>query len=166
MNEIASRRGFAGGVYARFEALAAKLKSPFLLLVRLYWGWQFLESGWGKLHGLSHVIQYFTSLNIPAPQIAAPCVALLEFLGGLLLILGLGTRLVGLLLTANMLVAYITADREGFTSLFSADATKFYTADPFPFLVAALIMLVFGAGVFSLDHVLARRRYRGGVLVD
>ena len=138
----------------------AQLASPFLLLVRLYWGWQFLQSGWGKLHGLAHVIQYFTSLGIPMPQVAAPCVATLEFVGGLLLILGLGTRLVGLLLSANMLVAYITADREGLLSLFSADATKFYTADPFPFLVAALIVLVFGAGMYSLDHVLERRAAR------
>ncbi|HEY0795496.1 MAG TPA: DoxX family protein [Acidisarcina sp.] len=152
-------RSYPGRLYKDFEALTARLASPFLLLVRLYWGWQFLESGWGKLHGLPHVIQYFTSLNIPMPQIAAPCVASLEFFGGLLLILGLGTRLVGLLLTANMIVAYITADREGFLSLFSADATKFYTADPFPFLVAALIMLVFGAGIYSLDHLLERRRH-------
>ncbi|HEY0760074.1 MAG TPA: DoxX family protein [Acidisarcina sp.] len=149
--------GAAGRIYIGFEALAARLESPFLLLVRLYFGWQFLQTGWGKLHTLPHVIQFFTTLSIPAPGIAAPCVATLEFVGGLLLILGLGTRLVGLLLTGNMLVAYITADREGLASLFSADATKFFSADPFPFLAAALIAFVFGAGAFSLDYLLARR---------
>jgi putative oxidoreductase len=158
MNVTGGSRGWAGGIYGRFEALAASLESPFLLVVRLYWGWQFLETGWGKLHSISHVIQYFSSLGIPMPQIVAPCVASLEFVGGLLLILGLGTRLVGLLLAGNMLVAYITADREALTSLFSADATKFYSADPFPFLVAAILMFIFGAGAFSLDHLLQRRR--------
>lgn len=148
---------YAGGLYSWFAELISRLESPFLLLIRLYFGWQFLSSGWGKLHSLPHVTQFFATLNIPHPGLAAPCVATLEFVGGILLILGLGTRLIGLLLTANMIVAYITADREGLHSLFSSDATHFFTADPFPFLAASLIALVFGAGVFSLDYLLARR---------
>jgi len=80
----------------------------------------------------------------------------LEFVGGLLLILGLGTRLIGLLLAGNMLVAYWTADHEALTSIFS-DPGKFYVADPYTFLFAALMALIFGAGVFSIDALLARR---------
>ena len=147
------------GLYCRFKHYAARLDSPFLLLVRLYWGWQFMQTGWGKLHNLAHVRDFFTSLNIPAPGLTAPAVASLEFFGGMLLILGLATRLTGLLLACNMFVAYVTADREALGSILS-DPGKFYIADPFTFLFASLIVLVFGAGFFSLDYYFTHRRKR------
>ncbi len=144
--------------YARFEVLTSRfLSSPFLLLIRLYWGWQFAQTGWGKLHNLAHVQEFFTSLHIPAPAIMAPSIATLEFVGGILLIVGLATRLIGLLLAGNMFVAYVTADREALSSIFS-DPAKFYNADPFTFLLAAVIVLVFGAGVLSLDALFTRSR--------
>jgi putative oxidoreductase len=158
MSSIETRSGIAG-LYSRFTHLANFLRSPFLLLVRLYWGWQFAQSGWGKLHNLGHVKEFFATLNIPAPGVMAPFVSSLEFFGGLLLIVGLGTRLTGLVLTGNMLVAYITADQEALGSVFS-DPGKFYNADPFTFLFASLIALVFGAGLFSLDALIARRSKR------
>lgn len=143
-------------LYARFAALVSYLQSPFLLVVRLYWGWQFAQSGWGKLHHLDKITDYFTSLNIPSPAITAHFVAGLELVGGILLILGLGSRLIGLVLTFNMLVAYWTADREALTSVFS-DPGKFYVADPYTFLFASAMILVFGAGLFSMDALLAKR---------
>ncbi|MGA2197930.1 MAG: DoxX family protein, partial [Bryobacteraceae bacterium] len=91
---------------------ASSLQSPFLLAVRLYWGWQFARTGWGKLGNLDHVTYFFTSLGIPAPGLMAPCIATLEFAGGILLALGLGSRAIALLLTGDMLVAYLLADRE------------------------------------------------------
>jgi putative oxidoreductase len=141
--------------YSLLNRFGSALKSPFLLAVRLYWGWQFAQSGWGKLHNLERVTKFFTSLGIPMPHLNAIFIANLEFFGGLLLIAGLATRLIGLVLTGNMLVAYITADREALTSIFS-DPAKFYGADPYTFLFAALIALIFGAGLFSLDAVIAR----------
>lgn len=135
-------------------------QSTFLLLVRLYWGWQFMQTGWGKLHNLSHVREFFTSLGIPAPGFTATAIASLEFFGGILLIIGLGSRLIGLLLACNMFVAYVTADREALFSFFK-DPGKFYVADPFTFMFASVIVLVFGAGFFSLDAFLARRRTAG-----
>jgi putative oxidoreductase len=148
--------------YKRFAAAASTLQSPFLLAVRLYWGWQFLVTGWGKLHNLPKITGFFASLNIPFPAFSAHAVSTLEFVGGILLILGLGTRLVGLLLAANMLVAYWTADHEALVSILS-DPGKFYVADPYTFLFASLMALIFGAGLFSLDSTLARRysRLRG-----
>jgi putative oxidoreductase len=148
-------------VYAKFAALASYLQSPFLLVVRLYWGWQLVQSGWGKLHHLDKITDYFTSLNIPLPAVSGHFVAGLEFVGGLLLIVGLGSRLIGLMLTVNMLVAYWTADREALFAVFS-DPGKFYNADPYTFLFAAAIILVFGAGLFSADALL-EKRYRGWI---
>ena len=143
-------------LYSRFSALASYLQSPLLLAVRLYWGWQFAQSGWGKLHNIDKITGFFSSLNIPFPAANAHFISGLEFVGGILLILGLGTRLVGLLLAANMFVAYWTADHEALVSIFS-DPGKFYVADPYTFLFASLMVLIFGAGLFSLDAALAKR---------
>ena len=151
-----NRHDVTHGTYGHFNRLCAYLQSPFLLLIRLYWGWQFTQTGWGKLHNLSHVRDFFGSLGIPAPAVMAPAISTLEFVGGLLLIVGLGTRLIALLLAGNMLVAYLSSDREALVSIFS-DPGKFYNADPFTFLFAAVIVLVFGAGLFSLDALIARR---------
>jgi putative oxidoreductase len=142
-------------IYGRFCAATRLLRSPFLLLVRVYWGWQFMQTGWGKLHNLSHVTEFFSSLGIPAPGVMAPFISCLEFFGGILLIGGLATRLVGLLLAGNMLVAYLSSDLPALKSIFS-DPGKFYIADPFTFMFASLIGFIFGAGLFSLDAVIDR----------
>ena len=109
----------------------ALLQSPFLLMVRLYWGWQFAQTGWGKMHAIGKITDFFMSLNIPFPGFTAHAIAGLEFFGGLLLIVGLGSRLVGFLLAGNMFVAYWTADHDALVSIFS-DPEKFYVADAGP----------------------------------
>ncbi|MEI9972917.1 MAG: DoxX family protein [Ignavibacteriota bacterium] len=129
----------------------------FLLAVRLYWGWQFAQDGWGKLNNLAKVTDFFSSLGLPAPGFTAASIASLELVGGILLAIGLGSRLIALLLTANMLMAYITADREALFSVFS-DPDKFYAAAPYTYLVASIIILLFGPGKFSVDALLAKKR--------
>lgn len=143
-------------LYRLLIAAASSLQSPFLLAVRLYWGWQFHMTGVGKLHDLSKVTDFFTSLGIPAPGPTAVFIATLEFVGGLLLALGLGARFVALLMTGNMLVAFLTADREALFSVFS-DPDKLYAATPYTFLFASLIILFFGPGKLSVDALLAKR---------
>jgi putative oxidoreductase len=71
-------------------------QSPLLLLIRLYWGWQFMQDGWGKLTHLERVTQFFTSLSLPAPGATALFVALVELIGGALFTFGVATRLVSL----------------------------------------------------------------------
>ena len=133
--------------------IANSLQSAFLLFVRLYWGWQFMVDGWGKLTHLAKVTEYFGSLGLPAPGPTAMFVSVLELVGGLLLALGLGTRLIALLLTCNMTMAYITGDREALLSIFS-DPDKFIAAAPFTYLMASLIVLIFGPGRYSLDYLI------------
>src|ERR1700733_5301104 len=137
-----------------YYSLAAEkisyLRSPFLLAVRLYWGWQFVQTGWSKMHNIAKITGFFMSLNIPFPAFSACFISELEFFGGLLLILGLASRTTGLLLAANMLVAYWTVDHNALVSVFS-DPGKFYNADSYTFLFGSLIVLVFGAGTLSVD---------------
>lgn len=140
--------------YRLLNKAADAFQSPFLLLVRLYWGWQFIQTGWGKVNNIPKVVEFFTNLGIPLPGLMAPMIAGLELVGGILLVLGLGSRLIALVLTFNMLTAYVTADREALLSIIS-DPDKFYAAAPFTFLVASLIVLAFGPGKLALDRVVA-----------
>src|ERR1700681_1381368 len=142
-------------IHNRFFDLVSYLQSPFLLLVRLYWGWQLIESGWGKLHNLSKVTEFFTSLNLPVPAQTAVAISCLEFFGGIFLAIGLLSRLTALALTINLIVAYITADREALFSIFSKP-DKFYAVAPYTFLVASVIVLLFGPGKFAVDTLLNR----------
>jgi putative oxidoreductase len=143
-------------LYRRITSSLSPLQSVMLLAVRLYWGFQFAQTGWGKLHNLVKITGFFASLNIPFPSFTAPFVSTLEFVGGVLLMLGLFTRPVALLLTCNMFVAYWTADREALSAIFS-DPGKFYAADPYTFLFASLMVLVFGAGFLAVDTPVAKR---------
>ena len=142
--------------YAIFVLCATSLQSLFLLFVRLYWGWQFWQTGWGKLHNLPHVIAFFTNLGIPAPALNAYFVSSLECFGGILLAVGLGSRILAFMFTIDMIVAYVTADRAALLSIFSKP-DDFVAATPFPFLMASLIILIFGPGRFALDYLIERR---------
>ena len=155
MNSLSNRLQWG---YSLIVRAGNSLQSLFLLFVRLYWGWQFMVDGWGKLHNLPKVTEYFGSLGLPAPGPTAVFVSILELVGGALLALGLGSRLIALLLTGNMTVAYITGDREALLSIFS-DPDKFSAAAPFTYLMASLIILIFGPGRWALDYMSVERSW-------
>src|SRR5215472_9556127 len=139
--------------YGLFLKAANSLQSPLLLVIRVYWGWLLLESGIGKIRHIDKVVDFFTDLGIPAPSFNAHFNAGLETVGGILLIVGLGSRIMAVPLLINMIVAYITAEREALMSLFS-DSNKFFGADAFPFFLTSLLVLIFGPGLFSLDTLI------------
>jgi putative oxidoreductase len=140
-------------LHDQFFGLVSNLQSPFLLLLRLYWGCQLVQSGWGKLHHLSNVAEYFGSLGLPMPAQMAVFIACVEFFGGIFLALGLFSRVTALVLTVNLTMAYVLGDHEALLSFFS-DPDKFIAAAPFAFLMVSLIVLIFGAGRLSVDTVI------------
>lgn len=145
------------------EKIELTSQSVFLLFLRLFWGWQFATTGWGKMGNIERVTQFFTSLDIPFPVLTAHLTAGLEFGGGILLFVGLASRPIALLLAGTMGMAYLFADREALFGLFS-EPEKFVAAAPFAFLMASLLVLLFGPGRFSLDSLVAFwRRKRGSV---
>jgi putative oxidoreductase len=144
---------FVTQYHSLFSKICCYGQSPFLLFVRLVMGWQFAIAGWGKLQNPGQIAGFFASLHLPFPAFTAVFVANVEFFGGILLILGLFSRVTGLVLTINMLVAYLTADWDAVSAW---DFDKITKADPFAFLFASLIVLIYGAGVFSADWVLGR----------
>jgi putative oxidoreductase len=144
--------------YSGFASLLNLAQSPLLLAIRLYWGWQFAQDGWGKLTHLDRVTQFFASLNLPAPGLAALMVALVELAGGTLLALGIASRLTSLVLFVNMTMAYLSVpdDRANFFHILSKP-DDFYGATPYTYWFAALLILVFGPGVFAVDWWIGRR---------
>ena len=140
---------------AKLDTSASYLQSPLLLVIRLYWGWQFAQTGWGKLTHLERTAGYFESLDIPLPKVNAIMAGSTECLGGVLLALGLFARPASVPLIFTMLVAYWTADREAVVSI-TSDPDKFVTATPFLFLFASLLVLAFGPGKLSLDALLGK----------
>lgn len=141
---------------AKFDSVASYLQSPLLLIIRLYWGWSFAQTGWGKLTHLERTTNFFASLNLPAPKLNAILAGGTECLGGILLALGLFARPASVPLSFCMVVAYWTADREAVVAL-ASDPDKFVAAAPFLFLLASLVVLAFGPGKFSLDALLGRQ---------
>ena len=148
-------------LHDKFCQYADYIQHPFLLFVRLYWGIQLMQSGWGKLHNLDKVTEFFASLNLPMPAFTATAISSLEFFGGLLLAIGLFSRLISFVLTINMLMAYITADKEALHSIFS-DPDTFTAAAPYVFLIASLIVFIFGSGIFSIDALADKFFWKSG----
>lgn len=142
-----------------FDRLASHLQTPLLFVLRVFWGWSFAQTGWGKLMHLDRTAEFFASLNLPAPTLNAVMAGSTECFGGALLALGLFARPVAVPLAFTMIVAYATADREAVQAIFS-DTDKFTGAAPFLFLLVSLLVLAFGPGRWSADHWLAGRTGR------
>jgi putative oxidoreductase len=122
------------------------------LVLRLVLGVTFASSGWGKLNNLDAITRYFESLGIPGATVQAPFVAGLEFVGGLLLVLGLGTRIAALLLASVMAVALLTAiwpSVGGVRELLGSIEAVY--------LAAFMYLAAHGAGAASIDQLAARR---------
>jgi putative oxidoreductase len=150
--------GVVKNAYLGFAWLANRLQSPLLLAIRLYWGWQFVQDGWGKLTHLGRVTDFFTSLNLPAPGATAFFVAVVELIGGILFAFGIASYLTSLVLFVNMTMAYLSVpdDRVNFSHILSKP-DDFYGAGPFTYWFAALLILILGPGVFAVDTLFLRR---------
>lgn len=139
------------------------LQSPLLLLVRLYWGYGFFVAGKGKLMNLERTAGFFADLGIPFSNVNAVVAASVECFGGLLLILGLFSRLASIPLVVTMLVAYATAHYEAVVVAYQSLQGWALALDevvkqaPFPFLMTALMVMAFGPGRFSLDAILTKK---------
>jgi len=149
--------GFFRRFYEILIAVGQRLQSPLLLALRLYWGWQFHVTGMGKLRHLDKTAEFFKTLHIPYPTFNAALAGGTEFIGGLLLLLGLGSRLVCLPLIFVTIIAYLTAEFDTVKNILT-DPDKFVSAAPFLFMLAAMIIFAFGPGAFSLDRLIEKKR--------
>jgi putative oxidoreductase len=133
------------------ERIARSLAWLSPTLARLTVGLVFFDSGWGKLHDLAKVTDYFTQLGLPMPAFQARLASTSEFVCGGLLLLGLATRFAVVPLVITMCVAIRTAlwdQVDGLSSLVALTEFAY---------VALLVWLgTDGPGPLSLDRLLAR----------
>jgi len=146
---------FAAISYQWIITVASWLQAVFLLIIRLYWGWQFHVTGMGKLNDIPKVTGFFQGLGIPFPEFNAYLAGATECFGGLFLLVGLASRVTTIPLIVTMVVAYLTASPDAVKHIFSKP-DDFVTADPFLFLLAAVIVFLFGPGLISLDGLIGR----------
>ena len=124
-----------------------KLISPYqdwgLLVLRIALGVIFIVHGWGKLFGHAPGMEGFTmmlaGLAFPAPALFAYLVALVEFIGGIAVLLGVWTKLFGLLIAVDMIVAFLKV-KQGLPA-----------GDPDVALFAIAVALsIMGSGAYAL----------------
>jgi putative oxidoreductase len=120
-----------------------------LLLARLTIAYGFYEPAMKKWSDISSVSGWFGSLGIPFPTLSAYMAAGTELLGVILLTLGLFTRLISIPLIIVMIVAITTVH---LAHGFSAGDNGFEI--PLYYMLFLAIFASFGAGKFSLDHLL------------
>jgi putative oxidoreductase len=121
------------------------------LAARIVVGWVFLWSGWGKLHILPRMIDNFREWGIPGPEILAPFVSGMEFVGGLLLLVGLLTRFIAVPMMVIMVVAIVSAkwaDVDSLETLLGFEEVSYFVM--FAWLGIA------GPGPVSLDHLVLK----------
>ena len=135
---------------------ASHLQSAFLLGIRLVWGYELFEAGSGKLLHIDKPIAYFTTLGIPFPVENAYLVGCTEMFGGIFLALGLLSRLTAIPLIIDFIVAYLTTEQEALKNLLHLDPDKFISADPFTYLLASVIVFIFGPGSYSVDGIMKK----------
>ncbi len=121
------------------------------LAVRVTVGWVFLWSGWEKLQILPIMIRRFAEWGIPAPEIMAPFASGVEFVGGILLLLGLLTRFAAVPMMIVMAVAIISAKWADVDSL-----ETFLGFEEVSYFVMFAWLAIAGPGPISLDHLVLR----------
>lgn len=143
-------------LYRRALQLCAKLHWIGPLAVRIVIGVAFFIDGKGKLGNLDKVTSFFADdLHIPFAHANAVFVSVVELVGGLLLVLGLGTRIAALLLAATMAVAFVTAivpNAESVLDLFNTIELTY--------LAIFVWLIVSGGGPISIDRLIAGRETR------
>ena len=121
------------------------------LAVRVVVGSVFAWTGWLKLNNLPRMIEVFREWGIPAPEILTPVASGIEFVGGLLLLVGLLTRFAAAPLMIVMVVAIIAAKRDDIDSL-----VTLLGFEEVSYFVMFAWLAIAGPGPVSLDHLVVK----------
>ena len=134
------------------ERIAAHFLWAAPLLTRIVVGYVFMLTGYGKLTNLPQMIENFRGWGIPYPEIMTPIASGIECFGGVLVMLGLFTRIAGGALAVIMVVAVISAkwaDIDSAETLFGFEEASYF--------VIFTWLAISGAGAASLDQCISKR---------
>jgi putative oxidoreductase len=125
-----------------------------LAILRVVVGIAFIAHGAQKLFtmGFAGVTDGFEQMGVPIPAVTAPLNILLEFLGGIALAVGLGTRIVAVLLACDMVGAIVFVHLPA--GFFLPNGYEFVLT----LLAANIALALAGPGRYSVDAMLAGRR--------
>jgi putative oxidoreductase len=126
-----------------------KFQSFGLAVLRIVVGIVFFAHGYQKFfkYGFHGVAGMFGHMGIPLPAVAAVVVMVVEFVGGILLITGLATRLPAAFLAIDMLVAILLVHAKG--GFFNPAGVEF----PLTLLAACICLALSGGGAASLKRL-------------
>ncbi len=134
------------------NSAAEATKGVAVIATRLVLGYSFALTGLGKLRHFDNTVEFFTSLGIPFATANAGFVAGLELVGGVALMMGLGTRAFAALLSSTMVVALLTADGGTLVdAVLQRESVALTDVTPLVFLVFLLWLIGSGAGKLSAD---------------
>jgi len=133
-------------------------RKPLLIASLLIFGLASFGSAFAGSLGFMTIMRFFTGLGIPLPALNAAFVSRLELYGGILLVVGLATRLVAAGLASTMVVALMTADKESFLGALKGTSDSGLTdVAPFVYLLFLAWLVLSGPGAASLDRLIFGR---------
>jgi putative oxidoreductase len=127
------------------------LESIPLLAIRLVLAYGFYEPAKNKWANIDGIATWFESLSYPLPKLNAYLAATTEALGVLLLLVGLGSRIISIPLMFVMLIAIFTVH---WSNGFAAGDNGFEI--PLYYFIMLFTLVIFGSGKFSLDYLLKK----------
>jgi putative oxidoreductase len=141
-------------ILAKAERVSKRVQSGSwvpALLVRLFVGYFFTETGWGKVHNLDALTQRFVQWGIPLPAFNAALSGYTELIGGTFILIGLFTRLASIPMLINMVVAVIAVKMKEVGGV-----NDFVELDEPLYGLTFLWLFFVGPGRVSLDHLIVR----------
>ncbi len=143
--------------YGYFILIGSNLQSLFLLYMRFTWGHQTILGGLAKLKDIDSYVQLLTTFNYPAPRFHAYEIAYIELICGFLLLIGFASRLVAIPLIILSLTSLTTIHADYLTHFrFITEPLMLVIQQPYPFLITALLIFIFGPGRISVDAWIKR----------
>lgn len=148
---------WADKIYSFIVKIGSNLQSLFLLYLRLTWGHQLFLTGIADFKNIDALAANLATFRFPAPLFHAHEFAYVELIGGILLFTGFLSRLAALPVIGVMLAILSTIHGETLGHFrFLTDPALLTLQRPFPFLVTALAVFVFGPGRISFDAWIKR----------
>jgi putative oxidoreductase len=138
------------------DGVAASLQDFLLLAARVMLGWIFVSSGWRKLMDIPGFVKTMPRRDLPEflGYVAPP----VEFIGGLMLLLGLATRYAAIVMFIFTIVATFSSHRYwNFPEAQQANQNSHFLKN-ISMMGGIVLLFITGAGRYALDAILLRRR--------